>query len=147
MRTKLLNSFSMTARKALSNALYEAELEKSPTITIHHLLIGLARLPIDTSTASHILNGFEITAEKLGGIGAVQNSSASQPNLGEDVQKTVERAAVIAKQRGDQVIASAHLLAGGLVDPKMIQILEPFGVRKERLSEALDSLYIWTNEP
>lgn len=147
MKKAGLTRFTSMAMKALNNARSEAGREKLTTIHIRHVLIGLAQLPVGESTASHILNGHGITAEKLRGKQLYQESQPSQWNLGEDVQHALEQAAAIARRRDDHAIASAHLLAGILKDSTVDQALEPLGVNREKLSQALESLAIWTNEP
>ncbi len=42
MNTNLVFRFTSTARKALNNALREAQLERASSIDTRHLLIGLA---------------------------------------------------------------------------------------------------------
>lgn len=144
MSINQLTRFTSTARQALLTSHREAALEKSPTIDTRHLLIGLVQLPVDESTAAHILNQVGITAEKL-------KSSKIEPRihclgLSEGVKRSLEWAAAVAQDRQERLLASGHLLAGVLEDPSVSPILEYLSITREQVINALDSLQPWIDE-
>jgi ATP-dependent Clp protease ATP-binding subunit ClpA len=140
-----LTRFTAAARSALSTAHREAVLEQSPTIDIRHLLIGLIQLPVSESTAAHILNGLGATVDKLRRTGQHHTRDTNQLDLSASVKKTLERAAAIVQERGEQELASAHLLASILDDDATAPLLARAGTTSEQVSTALRSLDDWTD--
>lgn len=141
-----LTRFTSTARQALLTSHREAVLEKSPTIDTRHLLIGLAQLPVDESTAAHILNQVGITAEKLKSMKQDRTRDTLWLGLSEGVKRSLERAAAVAQDRQERLLASGHLLAGVLEDPSVSPILEYLSITREQVITALNSLQPWIDE-
>jgi ATP-dependent Clp protease ATP-binding subunit ClpA len=139
-----LTHFTLNTRQALSTAQREALLEQSSTIDSHHLLIALTQLPVAESTAAHILNGFNITADKLRRTPGNNRIQSTQPDLSTEAKKVLERATATALERGETGITSAHLLAGLLADENIPLALAGVGTSVERVSQALHSLDDWT---
>jgi ATP-dependent Clp protease ATP-binding subunit ClpA len=148
MNANVMLRFTSTARKALNNAMREAQLERASGIDTRHLLIGLVWLSPTDSSAAHILNGLDITPEKLNAIAPDQAADGETPPLAlsDGVRRTLERAATAAQQRDDSSLGSAHLLAGILDDADAARLLESLGAPGDRVRAALDSLQIWTDE-
>ena len=141
-----MKQITLRAREALATAHREALLEGSSTVKTRHLLIGLALLPIAESTAAHVLNGFSIHVEALRNIRQYDEAGKDELELSANLQKVLERATSKAQKRNEQVIASAHLLAGALQDSATIAILTDLKIQKEHLDRALGSLEVWVNE-
>lgn len=145
MKKVPVTRFTLNARQALSIAQREAELERSSTIDIHHLLIGLAELPIGESAAAHVLNRLGITADKLRRTPQADTNQVTQLDLSAGVRQALERAVTITRKRGEKDIASAHLLAGVLADETIPPLLTGTGAAVKRVNEALHSLDDWTD--
>jgi ATP-dependent Clp protease ATP-binding subunit ClpA len=139
-----LTHFTLNTRQALSTAQREALLEQASTIDTHHLLIALIQLPIGQSTAAHILNGFNITVDKLRRTPQNNTIQSTQLDLSTAAKKVLERATTIALERRETGITSAHLLAGLLADENILLMLTGIGTTVERVSQALNSLDDWT---